>query len=71
MGLFLLAGGAAGVALVAWARGNALRTGTPYQATIEFPLACGITVRERGAREEGRGHGQRGGAGTATATKWL
>ncbi len=52
VGLFLLAGGAAGVALVAWARGNALRTGTPYQATIEFPLACGITVREGGEGEE-------------------
>ncbi|KAG2485513.1 hypothetical protein HYH03_015786 [Edaphochlamys debaryana] len=44
VGLFLLAGGAMAVALVAWARGNALRTGTPYNATIEFPLACGITI---------------------------
>ncbi len=44
MGLFVLAGAGAAVALVAWARGNALRTGTPYQATIEFPLACGIQV---------------------------
>jgi hypothetical protein len=44
VGLFVLAGSAAGVALVAWARGNAMRTGTPYKATIEFPLACGITV---------------------------
>ncbi|GFR46251.1 hypothetical protein Agub_g7800 [Astrephomene gubernaculifera] len=44
VGLFLLAGAGAGVALVAWARGNALRTGTPYNATIELPLACGITI---------------------------
>lgn len=44
MGLFLLVGTAMSVALVAWARGNALRTGTPYLATIEFPLACGITI---------------------------
>eukprot|EP00198_Chlamydomonas_reinhardtii_P009978 XP_001699315.1 permease-like component of an ABC transporter [Chlamydomonas reinhardtii] len=44
VGLFVLAGGGAAVALVAWARGNALRTGTPYQATIEFPLACGIQI---------------------------
>ncbi|KAG2441473.1 hypothetical protein HXX76_003095 [Chlamydomonas incerta] len=44
VGLFVLAGGGAAVALVMWARGNALRTGTPYQATIEFPLACGIQI---------------------------
>ncbi len=44
MGLFVAAGVAAGVALVMWARGSALRTGTPYNATIELPLACGITV---------------------------
>jgi hypothetical protein len=32
------------VGLLAWARGTALRKGRPYQATLEFPLACGITV---------------------------
>ncbi|GLI69403.1 hypothetical protein VaNZ11_014007 [Volvox africanus] len=44
VGLFVLAGSGAAIALVAWARGNAMRTGTPYKATIEFPLACGITI---------------------------
>mmetsp|Transcript_26472 Transcript_26472/g.57755 ORF Transcript_26472/g.57755 Transcript_26472/m.57755 type:complete len:394 (+) Transcript_26472:321-1502(+) len=44
LGLFLVAGIGAAVALLAWARGTALRTGTPYQITIEFPLACGITI---------------------------
>lgn len=43
-GLFLLLGAGMCVALVAWARGSALRKGTPYNATIEFPQACGITV---------------------------
>ncbi|GAX80213.1 hypothetical protein CEUSTIGMA_g7651.t1 [Chlamydomonas eustigma] len=43
-GLFLLGGVAAAVSLVAWARSNAMRVGTPYQITIEFPLACGITI---------------------------
>lgn len=44
LGLFTLVGGLIGVALLAWAKGTALRKGRPYQATIEFPLACGITV---------------------------
>jgi ABC-type transporter Mla subunit MlaD len=44
LGLFTLVGGLMGVALLLWAKGTALRTGRPYQATIEFPLACGITV---------------------------
>ncbi|GAX84634.1 hypothetical protein CEUSTIGMA_g12055.t1 [Chlamydomonas eustigma] len=43
-GLFLLGGVSAAVSLVAWARSNAMRVGTPYQITIEFPLACGITI---------------------------
>jgi ABC-type transporter Mla subunit MlaD len=43
-GLFLLGGVAAAVSLVAWARSNAMRVGTPYQITIEFPMACGITI---------------------------
>ena len=44
MGLFLLGGFAAAFALVAWARSNAMRTGTPYLLTVELPLACGITI---------------------------
>lgn len=44
MGLFILFGCGMAAALIAWARGNALRTGTTYLATIELPLACGITV---------------------------
>lgn len=44
LGLFTLAGGVVLVALLAWAKGTALRKGRPYQATLEFPLACGITV---------------------------
>lgn len=43
-GLFLLAGLVASIALVNWARGNAMRTGTTYQMTIELPMACGITI---------------------------
>ena len=44
VGLFLLGGCAAAFALVAWARSNAMRTGTPYLLTVELPLACGITI---------------------------
>eukprot|EP00775_Hariotina_reticulata_P007426 gene7426-7635_t len=44
LGLFTLVGGLLAVALLAWAKGTALRKGRPYHATIEFPLACGITV---------------------------
>ena len=44
MGLFLLGGVAASVALISWARSNAMRTGTPYLMTIELPIACGITI---------------------------
>lgn len=44
VGLFTLVGGLAGLGLLIWAKGTALRKGRPYQATIEFPLACGITV---------------------------
>lgn len=44
LGLFTLMGGLTGVALLLWVKGTALRTGRPYQATIEFPMACGITV---------------------------
>eukprot|EP00878_Enallax_costatus_P002541 GHUV01002723.1.p1 GENE.GHUV01002723.1~~GHUV01002723.1.p1 ORF type:complete len:393 (+),score=111.51 GHUV01002723.1:299-1477(+) len=43
-GLFTLVGGIVGLGLFIWAKGTALRKGRPYQATIEFPLACGITV---------------------------
>lgn len=44
LGLFTLVGGLAAVALLVWVKGTALRKGRPYQATLEFPLACGITV---------------------------
>ncbi len=44
MGLFIALGGAVAVALIMWAKGSAMRKGSPYQATIEFPLACGITI---------------------------
>eukprot|EP00879_Flechtneria_rotunda_P011844 GHRR01012371.1.p1 GENE.GHRR01012371.1~~GHRR01012371.1.p1 ORF type:complete len:310 (+),score=113.77 GHRR01012371.1:981-1910(+) len=44
VGLFTLVGGIVAVGLLMWAKGTALRTGRPYQATIEFPLACGITI---------------------------
>lgn len=44
LGLFTLAGGVVTVGLLLWAKGTALRKGRPYQATLEFPLACGITV---------------------------
>jgi len=44
LGLFLAGGLAVAVGLAAWARGAALRTGRPYTITLEFPLACGITV---------------------------
>lgn len=44
VGLFVAIGSCMAVALVAWARGTALRTGTPYQMTIELPVACGVTV---------------------------
>jgi hypothetical protein len=43
-GLFVLVGAGAAVALLAWARGTALRQGTPYHLTVELPLACGVTV---------------------------
>ena len=58
VGLFVLGGCAAAFALVAWARGNAMRVGTPYQLTVELPVACGITigtpVRIRGVQVRGR-----------------
>lgn len=44
VGLFLLAGSAVAVALVAWAKGVATRRAQPYQAVFEFPLASGISV---------------------------
>lgn len=44
LGLFVMAGAAAAVALVSWARSNALKVGTPYQITVELPLACGVTI---------------------------
>jgi len=44
VGLFVLIGAGFGVALINWARGTALRTGQPYQITVELPLACGISV---------------------------
>ncbi|KAJ9517518.1 hypothetical protein QJQ45_025002 [Haematococcus lacustris] len=44
VGLFVLIGAGFAVALVNWARGTALRTGQPYQITVELPLACGVTV---------------------------
>lgn len=44
LGLFLLAGAGAAVWLGSWARGNAMRIGTPYAMTVELPLACGITI---------------------------
>jgi ABC-type transporter Mla subunit MlaD len=44
VGLFLLGGVAASVALISWARSNAMRTGSPYLMTIELPIACGITI---------------------------
>jgi len=44
LGLFTLVGGLLGVGLLVWIKGTALRKGRPYQATLEFPLACGITV---------------------------
>jgi ABC-type transporter Mla subunit MlaD len=44
VGLFVAMGGAVAVALIMWAKGSAMRKGSPYQATIEFPLACGITI---------------------------
>lgn len=63
-GLFLLLGAGLSVALVAWVRGTALRKGTPYIATLEFPQACGITIgtpmRIRGVQVS---HGPGSGAG--------
>lgn len=54
VGLFVLCGSAAALALVSWARGNAMRVGTPYRLTVELPLACGVTtgtpVRIRGVQ---------------------
>jgi hypothetical protein len=44
VGLFTLVGALVGVALLLWVKGTALRKGRPYSATLEFPLACGITV---------------------------
>ena len=44
VGLFVLGGLTASVFLLNWARGNAMRTGTPYKMTIELPMACGITI---------------------------
>eukprot|EP00891_Asterochloris_glomerata_P002185 jgi/Astpho2/2185/Aster-03176 len=55
VGLFIFAGIAVGLALVSWARGGQLfRRGKGYNATLEFPLACGISagtpVRIRGVQ---------------------
>ncbi len=44
VGLFLALGTGAAFALVSWARGSALRTGRPYNITVELPQACGITI---------------------------
>lgn len=78
LGLFILGGGAVAVALIAWVRGNALRSGRPYTATFEFPTACGITVgtpvRIRGVQVGGsRGQGLLlggGGGGFSCSECW-
>ncbi|KAI3432325.1 hypothetical protein D9Q98_003884 [Chlorella vulgaris] len=45
VGLFVFSGIGFALMLVAWARGGQLgRRGQGYQAILEFPLACGITV---------------------------
>lgn len=44
VGLFLLVGSGFAVALISWAQKTVFRTGQPYEATIELPLACGISV---------------------------
>jgi len=44
VGIFVLVGGMAAVGLVSWVRGQALRSGTPYQMTVELPQACGVTI---------------------------
>jgi hypothetical protein len=53
LGLFTLAGALLGAGLLWWARGTALRKGKPYAATLEFPLACGITVGTPVRRHQG------------------
>lgn len=44
VGLFIMVGVGISIALVAWAKGVVFKSGTPYLATMEFPLACGITI---------------------------
>lgn len=45
VGLFVFAGIGFALMLVSWARGGQLgRRGQGYQAILEFPVACGITV---------------------------
>lgn len=45
VGLFVFAGIGFALMLISWARGGQLgRRGQGYQAILEFPVACGITV---------------------------
>jgi hypothetical protein len=45
VGLFVFSGIGFALMLIAWARGGQLgRRGQGYQAILEFPVACGITV---------------------------
>ncbi|CAD7702791.1 unnamed protein product [Ostreobium quekettii] len=44
VGAFVLGGAVLTFWLLSWARGSQLRKGRPYQATVVFPQACGITV---------------------------
>jgi ABC-type transporter Mla subunit MlaD len=45
VGIFVLAGAALTYMTVQWAKGNVWgRKGQPYQAVVEFPLACGVSV---------------------------
>ncbi|PSC74041.1 TRIGALACTOSYLDIACYLGLYCEROL chloroplastic [Micractinium conductrix] len=45
VGLFIFSGIGFALMLIAWARGGQLgRRGQGYQAILEFPVACGITV---------------------------
>ncbi|GMH33152.1 hypothetical protein BSKO_00986 [Bryopsis sp. KO-2023] len=52
VGAFILGGAVLSFWLLSWAKGSQLRKGKPYQATFEFPQACGIAtgtpVRIRG-----------------------
>eukprot|EP00798_Chlamydomonas_sp_ICE-L_P011247 gene11247-18872_t len=53
-GLFMAAGAAGAIVLLAWARGVATRTTQAYNITVSLPLACGVTlgtpVRIRGVQ---------------------